>query len=79
MIEVKCNYKNKYKNNLICDLCNKEEDNTEHMLFNCDIVHPHKGILDDKDIENCNKRLPSEVKTVLERRKELGYELKIRN
>ena len=77
MIEVKCNYKNKYKNNLKCELCKKEEDNTEHLIFNCEIVHPHKGILDAKDIETCNERVPREINEILKRREELGYKISI--
>ena len=48
MIEVKCNYKNKFKDSTKCELCKKEDDTTEHMIFNCDILHPHKGIINGK-------------------------------
>ena len=34
MIEVKCNYKGKYKNDLTCPICKIENDTTEH-LFDC--------------------------------------------
>ena len=32
MMEVKCNYKGKYKNNLRCEVCNSSDDTTEHIL-----------------------------------------------
>ena len=37
MIDVKCNYKGKYKNDLICPVCKIENDTTEH-LFECNII-----------------------------------------
>ena len=78
MIEVKCNYKNKYKVNRVCDLCKTEEDTTEHMIFGCEKIHPLKGMLDGRDIEQGNKRIPREVREIMNKRKDMGYELVIR-
>ena len=32
MYPVKCNFKNQYKNNLLCHLCKMEDDTQEHLL-----------------------------------------------
>ena len=77
MIEVKCNYKNKYKVSRVCEVCKNGEDTTEHMIFDCDKIHPLKGMLDGMDIEQCNKRIPREVRDIMNKRKEMGYELVI--
>ena len=78
MIEVKCNYKNKYRENRVCDICRVGEDTTEHMIFECDKIHPLKGMLDGVDIKKGNKRIPGEVRYIMNKRKEKGYELKIK-
>ena len=75
MIEVKCNYKNKFKTNLICEMCKKEEDTTEHLL-RCE-AHPLKGTLDTKDIEIGEIRVPKVIEKILSIRKELGFEIEI--
>ena len=75
MIEVKCNYKNKFKSNLICEMCKKEEDTTEHLL-RCE-AHPLNGMLNEKDIEKRNIRVPKVIEEILEIRKELGFEIEI--
>ena len=62
MIEVKCNYKNKYRDNRVCDICGSGEDTTEHMIFECGKIHPLKGMLDGEDIKKGNKRIPGEVR-----------------
>ena len=77
MIEVKCNYKNKYKVNGVCDVCEREDDTTEHMIFGCEKIHPLKGMLDGRDIEECNKRVPREVREIMDKRKQMGHELVI--
>ena len=39
MIEVKSNYKNKYKNNLTCRACGLEEETQTHLLEECKAIH----------------------------------------
>ncbi len=39
MLEFKCNYKNKYKGDLSCRKCHKEEETQEHALQECEVTH----------------------------------------
>jgi hypothetical protein len=56
MVEVKCNYKGKYKGNLTCPMCKIENDTTEH-LFDCkklkEVIRCDRKI-DSEDIKNDN-------------------------
>ena len=72
MIETKCNYKNKFKDDLKCKLCDNENDTTEHLL-QCKILYPHGAILKEEDIINCNIRVPKVIEEAIHKRKELGY------
>ena len=56
MLELKANFRGKY-DNMMCELCNKEEDSTEH-LFNCckmkRLIGMEMGI---EKLENPDKKL----------------------
>jgi hypothetical protein len=51
MIEVKCNYKGKYKNDITCPICKSKNDTTEH-LFECKKLK--EEIQYDKNIDSEN-------------------------
>ena len=54
MLELKANFRGKYKNEL-CDLCEKEEDNTEH-LFECENQSNYWDIRDSRVIKKSKQR-----------------------
>ena len=58
MIEVKCNFKGKWKANLACPFCKIEQDTTEHVL-RCnklkEIVHDHEMTEEDIKTEEVEK------------------------
>ena len=76
MIEVKSNYKGTYKNTLKCELCKTEDDTTEHLL-QCNVIFPNKPKLGVEDIIQCNSMIPNIIEEIMERRKYLGYEIKL--
>ena len=73
MIETKCNYKGNYKNNLLCELCKKENDTTEH-IFSCEAI-AQKIHFRVEDIQKPTKQLAKYVKDIIEHRKKLGFEI----
>ena len=57
MLEVKTNYKNKYRDNLKCRACKEAEETQLHVLQECDILHvdettkiKYDDIFEDEDI-----------------------------
>ena len=77
MIEVKCNYKGMYKNNLRCDVCKSSDDTTEHIL-QC----KRTGISITEIIEEIkqpSKSVIREVNKVMKAREEMGVKAVIVN
>ena len=73
MIETKCNYKGMFKTNKLCEICKINEDTTEHLL-ECKEL----GIDQNISIENISKpskELIQHINNIIEKRKELGYEI----
>ena len=54
MIETKCNYKGKFKNDLMCEVCKEDIDTTEHIL-ECRMNNVNITSTAE-DIKNCNYR-----------------------
>ena len=50
MLEVKDNFKNKYKNDLYCDLCGKYEDQ-QHLLTCQILIDNCKALYDDSTVQ----------------------------
>ena len=77
MIEVKCNYKGMYKNNLRCDVCKSSDDTTEHIL-QC----KQTGVSITEIIEEIKQPSNSvirEVNKVMKSREEMGVKAVIVN
>ena len=74
MIETKCNYKGQFKQNLLCDMCKKENDTTEHILQCKTTQHTR---LNEKDIQNCNPKIIIEINKAINSRIERGYNINI--
>ena len=50
MINVKGNFKGAYSN-LVCDLCNKDEESQIHLLSCCTLLRECKDLYDDNEVE----------------------------
>ena len=65
MVEVRCNYKNKYVN-LLCQLCKMEEEGQSH-LFSCDKIIANCSVLAENtevEYEDIFRDLDNQVKAV---------------
>ena len=80
MLHVKNNYKNKYKNNLMCRACGQEEETQNHILAECLKIHTyeHSKVTqemifteDTTDLKNTAQR----IKETLKRLENLEAEL----
>ena len=75
MIETKCNYKGKFKTDLRCDVCEMKNDTTEH-IFECS-KNEINITTTTENIVKADHKVVKEAKEVMERRKKLGYVVKI--
>ena len=76
MIETKCNYKRNFINNLKCDLCNMNNDTTEHII-ECKVTQYKTNSTVD-DIKQCNINVVKDIREVINKREELGHKVKIK-
>ena len=76
MIETKCNYKALYKNNLKCELCQEENDTTEH-LIRCKILTTNNDNISIDDIKTSNNKVVDIIQQSIRERKKLGYKIGI--
>ena len=77
MIEVKCNYKGMYKNNLRCDVCKSRDDTTEHILQCKQTGVSITEIIEE--IKQPSKSVIREVNKVMKSREEMGVKTVIVN
>ena len=73
MIETKCNYKGKFKNKLICDMCEEESDTTEHIL-QCKVTQPTPSIKVE-EIMTYNPNIVTEINRIMKIREERGHKI----
>ena len=69
MIETKCNYKGNFINNLKCDLCNMNNDTTEHII-ECKVTQYKTNSTVD-DIKQCNPNVVKDIREIINKREEL--------
>ena len=68
MIEVKCNYKGIFKDNLKCEICKSENDTTEHLL----------KCTSNKLIQNRTEKLTKpDIEQNINKRELLGYKVSV--
>ena len=65
MVNVKCNYKNKYKN-LICRWCNSDKETQKHILEECDNFPVTRNNIKEEDIFDEDYRNLYDISKTLE-------------
>ena len=76
MIETKGNYRGKFSENLLCQICKNDRDTTEH-LFVCQSFHERLYMRsEDMDLKNPTENLAKFVRCMIKRREDLGFSIK---